>query len=206
MSLQLSPEIIDLLQKSGLHEIAAHGWIHEPLSALPLDQQRELIAKSRDYLEKAAGQRPVGFRSPYGDITNHMIPILKDLGFIYDSSLTADESPYEVNIEGRPSGMIELPASLDLEDSALFLYNGVTSGIMSPRDVLQVYKDAFDTIYEEGSMILFIMHPHISSRPSRIIVLKEIIEYIKNRGDVWFATHQQTAEYVKEQLGLTGSQ
>jgi peptidoglycan-N-acetylglucosamine deacetylase len=202
VSLQLTPEIKNILKKSGHHEVGVHGWIHEPLSTMTREQQRSLIKMSQDYLEEAMGQKPVGFRAPYGDITECMIPILKELGFLYDSSLNADESPYEAISNGEPSGMIVLPPAIDLEDSLLFPYNGVTSGIISPREVLQIYKDTFDTIYEEGSMMLFIMHPHVTGRASRIGVLKQIIEYMKQKGDVWFATHKQAAEYVAGEFDL----
>ena len=34
------------------------------------------------------------------------------------------------------------------------------------------------------------------------MILEELIEHIKAKGGVWFATHEQVARYVKEQAGL----
>jgi hypothetical protein len=63
--------------------------------------------------------------------------------------------------------------------------------------VLQVFKDEFDVAYEEGTMFLLTMHPHVIGHRSRILVLKELIDYIKDKDEnIWFATHQQIAEYV----------
>ena len=51
-------------------------------------------------------------------------------------------------------------------------------------------------------MFLLTMHPHYIGHRSRIVVLRELIEYIQSKGDVWFATHLQAVEYVKAQAGM----
>jgi hypothetical protein len=43
------------------------------------------------------------------------------------------------------------------------------------------------------------MHPHIIGHRSRISVLEELIQYIRSRAGVWFATHEEIARYVKSQ-------
>ena len=37
---------------------------------------------------------------------------------------------------------------------------------------------------------------------SRIVVLEELIRHINARGDVWFATHEESADYVRAQAGM----
>ena len=71
-----------------------------------------------------------------------------------------------------------------------------------PRELLQVYIDEFDKAYEEGTMFLLTTHPHIIGHRSRIIILEDLIEHILTKGDVWFANHQQIAEYVLGQAGM----
>lgn len=63
--------------------------------------------------------------------------------------------------------------------------------------MLEQAKDAFDLTYEEGGMMIFVMHPHISGRASRIAMLRELVEYISRHDKVWFATHRETAEFVR---------
>src|ERR1043166_2939863 len=46
------------------HEIGIHGWIHERNSILPLQAERDLQMRSADVLERIAGVRPVGIRTP----------------------------------------------------------------------------------------------------------------------------------------------
>ena len=62
--------------------------------------------------------------------------------------------------------------------------------------------DEFDKAYEEGTMFLLTTHPHIIGHRSRIIILEKLIEHILTKGDVWFANHQQIAEYVLGQAGM----
>ena len=126
--------------------------------------------------------------------------IIRGLGFLYDSSLMSDDRPYELVADGDPTGMVELPVEWILDDAPLM--NPLGNSYTPPRELLQVYIDEFDKAYEEGTMFLLTTHPHIIGRRSRVIILEELIAHIQTKGDVWFATHQQVAEYVKAQAGL----
>jgi hypothetical protein len=47
------------------------------------------------------------------------------------------------------------------------------------------------------------MHPHYIGHRSRIIILEQLIEHIQSKGNIWFATHRQVAEYVKDKAGIS---
>ena len=190
----------DVIQSSGRHEFAVHGWIHERNSDLPADVERELVQRAVDYLTQATGERPVGYRAPSWNFSPNTLDIIRDLGFLYDSSLMADDRPYELNAAGEPTGLIELPVEWILDDAPLV--NPLGGRYSAPRDVLQVYKDEFDVAYEEGTMFLLTMHPHYIGHRSRIVILRELIDYIRAKDGVWFATHRQAAEYVKEKADI----
>ncbi len=198
VSLQLAPEMMEIINESGHHEYAVHGWIHERAADLSPKEQREKLVNSVMQIEKLTGQRPVGFRAAGSSLTELTLPLLKELGFMYDSSLLADDFPYELNIDGKPSGLVELPPVYNLSDIALTITDRYAGGIYTPREVLQQAKDAFDVTYAEGGMMIFVMHPHISGRASRIVMLKELVKYMKARDDIWFATHKQAAEYIRQ--------
>jgi hypothetical protein len=48
--------------------------------------------------------------------------------------------------------------------------------------VAQVWIDEFDKAYEEGTMFLLTMHPHISGHRSRIVALEQLIAHIQQKG------------------------
>ena len=200
VSLVVAPEMVDIIQASGRHEFGVHGWIHELNSALDAETERDLVIRATDYLEEVTGRRPVGYRAPSWNFSPNTLDIIRGLGFLYDSSLMADDRPYELLQNGEPTGMIELPVEWILDDAPLLNPRG--NSYTAPRELLQVYIDEFDKAYEEGTMFLLTTHPHIIGHRSRIVILEELIAHIQQTGNVWWATHEQAARYVKEQAGL----
>ena len=200
VSLVIDPSQIDIIQAAGHHEFAIHGWIHELNSSLDAETERALLERAVDYMTDVTGTRPLGYRAPSWNFSPNTLDIIREMGFLYDSSLMADDRPYEINANGEPTGMIELPVEWILDDAPLF--NPLGNRYSPPREVLQVWKDEFDGAYAEGTMFLLTMHPHVIGHRSRIVVLDELIQYIKGHEDVWFGTHLQAAQWVKEQAGM----
>ena len=197
VSLILQPDMVDVIQQSGRHEFWFHGWIHELNTELDADTERDLIGRATDYLESVTGRRPVGYRAPSWNFSPNTLRIVREFGFLYDSSLMADDRPYELLQNGEATGIVELPVEWILDDAPLLNPRGTS--YTPPRDLLQVYIDEFDKAYEEGTMFLLTTHPHIIGHRSRILILEELISHIQSVGNVWFATHEQVARYVLEQ-------
>jgi peptidoglycan/xylan/chitin deacetylase (PgdA/CDA1 family) len=201
-SLKLAPQQAGLIQTSGRHEIAVHGWIHERNSALDGDTERRLLEQAVDAIEEIAGTRPVGYRAPSWNFSPNTLSIVRDLGFVYESSLMADDRPYELVGDGEATGIVELPVEWILDDAPLF--NPAGTRYSPPRDVMQVWIDEFDRAWEERTMLLLTMHPHIVGHRSRIVALQGLIDHIQAKGGAWFATHETAARYVREQAGMDG--
>jgi peptidoglycan/xylan/chitin deacetylase (PgdA/CDA1 family) len=179
------------------HEIAIHGWIHERNSELPAAAERDLQMRAADALEKVSGMRPVGIRTPSWDFSPHTLAISREIGLLYDSSLMADDDPYELLENGEAMGMVELPVEWIRDD---YIYFGMDRSApirphMAPSAVLEVFEQEFAGAYDEGGMFLLTMHPDISGHHSRIGMIDELIARIRSRPDVWFATHAEIAQY-----------
>jgi peptidoglycan/xylan/chitin deacetylase (PgdA/CDA1 family) len=181
------------------HEIGLHGWIHERNSELPLEAERDLQMRSADVLEKVAGVRPVGIRTPSWDFSPNTLAITKEMGLIYDSSLMADVDCYELLMNGEETGVVELPVEWIRDDAVYFNMNRFASlrPYTAPTDVFDIFKREFDAAYREGGLFQLTMHPHISGYRSRIWILDELIEHMRSQGEVWFATHADIVRYVK---------
>ena len=117
MSLQFNPEMLDAIQAAGHHEIGIHGWIHETNSLLEADEERALLERAVAYLTEVTGERPVGYRAPSWNFSPNTLDIILDMDFLYDSSLMADDRPYEIVANGEPTGLIELPVEWILDDA-----------------------------------------------------------------------------------------
>ena len=118
VSAALHPQMIKEIQAPGRHEIGIHGWIHERLP--PLNNEKEeqrLLTQSIDLLTKMTGKRPVGYRAPSWQFSFWTMKQVKDAGFLYDSSLMASDDAYELLLDGKPTGVVELPIERILDDS-----------------------------------------------------------------------------------------
>ncbi len=199
-SLKLAPEQADLIQAPGMHEIGLHGWIHELNTSLDGETEARLLRQASDAIEEITGVRPIGYRAPSWNHSPNTLSIIREMGLLYESSLMADDRPYELVQDGEPTGLVELPVEWILDDAPLF--NPLGNRYMNPRDVLQVWIDEFDKAWEERTMFLLTMHPHIVGHRSRIVVLEELIDHIKAKNGVWFGTHAEAARWVREQAGM----
>jgi peptidoglycan-N-acetylglucosamine deacetylase len=198
VSAALHPQMIkDILASPLKHEIGVHGWIHELLPALNNEaEEQRLLNQAIDYLTKAMGRRPVGYRAPSWQFSKWTPGQIKAAGFLYDSSLMASDDAYEIVIDGSPSGVVELPIERILDDAPYFGGNADGSN-PAPGAVLEVFRMEFDVAYEEGGLYVLTMHPHIMGHRSRVAILERLIEHMKAKPGVWFATHEDVARYVK---------
>jgi peptidoglycan-N-acetylglucosamine deacetylase len=191
----LHPEMIQEIKKRQRHEVGIHGWIHEnPMELDDPVEERRLISQALDLLEKQWGQRPTGNRNPSWTMSRHTMGLLEKAGLLYDSSLQAMDEPHDVLIDGRSTGMVELPVNWILDD-APFL--PATAALPSARLILKTFQDDFDVAYREGTLFMLTMHPHITGQRSRMKYLEELIVYMKSKPGVWFATADQIARHLK---------
>ena len=196
MVAQLHPDEQRELADDG-HEIGIHGWIHELNSQLPPADERDLQMRAADVLEKISGQRPVGIRTPSWDFSDHTLSISREMGLLYDSSLMADDEPYELIENGEATGMVELPVEWIRDDAVYFNMDRFSAlrPYTPPSAVLEIFMAEFDGAFEENGLFLLTMHPHIIGHRSRLAILDELIRYIRSHTGVWFATHAEVARY-----------
>jgi peptidoglycan-N-acetylglucosamine deacetylase len=184
------------------HEIGLHGWIHELNSALPEAAERELHFRSADALEKITGVRAVGMRTPSWDFSPATLKIQRELGLIYDSSLFADDDPYELLERGEPTGIVELPVEWIRDDAPYLsmLRMQATRPYTPPPAVFDIFRREFDRAWEDGGLFLLTMHPHVIGYRSRMFIIEDLIAHMKAKGGCWFATHADIARCCAAQL------
>ncbi len=205
------PSTVEAIRDGG-HEIGHHGWVHENPAKLTPDQERDVMRRGFDALEKVVGLRPTGYRSPAWDISDLTIPLILENGFRYDSSMMGSDchaywcrigdklSATEAWEFGDPVDLVELPVAWSLDDFPNFEYYfgplGTLQTAQSPRSLLQMWKDEFDYIYEHETDAIFMptFHPQVIGRGHRMVLLEGLIDHIKGREDVHFTTCADYAE------------
>ena len=180
------------------HEVALHGWIHERNTALDPGTERDLMLRAADVLERQAGTRPSGLRTPSWDFSAATLDLVRELGLAYDSSLMADDEPYELLSRGEPTGVVELPVEWIRDDAPYFMMERFASlrPYTPPREVGRIWRDEFDGARAQGGLFQLTLHPHIIGHRSRMVVLAELLEHIAGTGDAWFATHADVVAHV----------
>lgn len=180
------------------HEVGIHGWIHERNSVLPEEAERDLMLRSADVLERITGARPVGIRTPSWDFSPHTLAITRDMGLLYDSSLMADVDCYELLLDGKPTGVIELPVEWIRDDAVYFNMNrfGGLRPYTPPQGVFDIFRRELEAAAAEGGLFQLTMHPHMIGYRSRMWILDELIGLAKSLGPVWFATHADVVRYA----------
>ncbi len=196
----LHEEEIKAILAKERHEIGMHGWIHERNSLLSEEEERELMQKSYHTLKKMTGKAPVGIRTPSWDFSLSTLKIIRELGLLYDSSLMADDRPYEILEDGQPTGVVELPVEWLLDDYPYFGFDRYASirPHIAPLDVFSIWAAEFDKAFQEGTLLILTMHPKITGHRSRITMLEKLIQHMLSYEKVWFATHEDIARFVKE--------
>ncbi|HEV7627028.1 MAG TPA: polysaccharide deacetylase, partial [Streptomyces sp.] len=184
------------------HEVGVHGWIHERNTLLGAEDEKTLIRRALETLTEITGSAPTGIRTPSWDFSDSTLQTVLDLGFAYDSSLMADDEPYEVLAHGSATGLVEIPVDWIRDDAPYFTMDRFSSvrPYTRPRDVLEIWKDEFDAAYRDGGVFQLTMHPHVIGHRSRLVILRELLDHIGAHNDVWFATHAQLAGTARDQL------
>jgi hypothetical protein len=85
-ALERNHELLRKIRTAG-HEIGNHSFKHDPWLHLYSEKEIETeIAAAEEHIERAIGQRPVGFRAPGYSATQAVLRILERRGYRYDAS------------------------------------------------------------------------------------------------------------------------
>jgi peptidoglycan/xylan/chitin deacetylase (PgdA/CDA1 family) len=196
------PDSIAAIVAAG-HEIAAHGDRHERVAKLGRDAERGVLERCVSGLERATGERPVGYRCPGWEISPNTIALLEELDFIYDSSqMATDFTPYLSRRDdrvdddrrwllGTESTVWELPVAWELDDFPYFVIQPPNLGPgRNPEDVFAMWRAEYDAarrLVPDGVFTLT-MHPQVIGRGPRLAVLERLIEHIRAGEQAEFRT------------------
>lgn len=203
VSAMINAEEVRTVVSAG-HELGMHSWIHEFNSRLDEATERNLARRAADVLERLSGARPVGMRTASWDFSPYTLKIARQMGLLYDSSLMADDEPYELIEDGEPTGVVEIPVEWIRDDAPYVAMDRMTGArpYGGPSMVFDIFSRELEAAWDEGGLFQLTMHPHHVGHRSRIFILEEIIRLAKSKGDVWFCTHAELARYCADEAGL----
>ncbi|HEY5434737.1 MAG TPA: polysaccharide deacetylase [Candidatus Limnocylindrales bacterium] len=182
------PDTIGAILDGG-HELACHGWYHEDLSELPEDEQREILDRASAAVAEVSGEPPRGHRAPYWALGERTLELVEAAGFVYDSSLMADDyrlyrtrhgdhhSTTAGTTFGREGALVQVPVYWGLDDWPIFEPGPGRDGLAAPSRVLEIWSGELHYAWQHapGGLLSIAMHPECIGRGHRMAMLEAFI-------------------------------
>ena len=159
LNAELYPDALRELAAAG-HEVALHGWRHEPWGGLDPATERELFERGVEAFGPL-GLRPLGFRPPGGELTTATLGLLRELGFTYCSP--------EGSAVSERGGITILPFRWEHVDAWYYL-----DGFDGPPSAAAVRDAMLGAVESEYATLIF--HPFLTDTDERFGVLREVLE------------------------------
>lgn len=181
------PSIVADIISAG-HEIVAHSTDMNGTIATGLDEadERALIARSLDTLERVAGARPRGWLSIARSQSVATPRLLAEAGVGYMLDWVNDELPYRMTTPA--GGIVNLPLNHELSDRQV-----ITVQQQSANSYGEQARDAFTWLAAEsrvhgGRMLPLHWTPYIVGLPYRIGEVEGLLRWLADQPETWFAT------------------
>lgn len=194
VALERNLELAAAVREAG-HEVAGHGWRWSEHWTMDREEERTRLRAAIRSIERTCGERPCGWYCRYGPSVHTRELLVEEGGFLYDSDAYNDDIPYFVEVGGRRH--LVLPYTLVFNDIRYpFL------GYGSPADFYETCRSGLDCLWDEGAtaprMMTIGLHPRLAGQPGRSTMVRNLLEYALEKGDVWIATRLQIAHHWRE--------
>ena len=191
------PEIIHEAKRLGW-ELLGHGETNAlRINEMDPQRERESIFAALDRIEKAWGERPVGWLGPGLAETWHTLEHLHAAGIRYVADWVNDDQPYTMEI-GKPA-MVSLPYSVQTNDVPAYF-----DMKCSVPEFERTLKAQFDVLYREsavsGRVMAIAVHPFLTGQPHRIGALDAALEHICSHDGVWLATGREIVAHYQKSI------
>jgi allantoinase len=175
-------------------EFMGHAYDQGPIHKI--DDQRAMIHRSMDILERFTGKRAKGWLGPGLTQTLETPDLLKEAGVQYIGDWVWDDEPSQIATAHGP--LVTLPYTVELNDIPTMLVQHHESPYW-----LQRCKDSFNRLHAEGAerakIMAIAIHPYISGQPHRIRYLEEVYEYCRQQEGVVFMNGEEILDWYRTQ-------
>jgi allantoinase len=174
-------------------EFMGHSFVQGPIHQL--EDQRGVIHRSLDLLQKFTGKRPVGWLGPGLTQTYETPELLAEAGIQYIGDFVYDDEPTEIHTKKGP--LVTLPYTVELNDIPMMIVQHHRAD-----ELLRRASDQFDRLYLEGAtrakILSLAIHPYITGVPHRIKYLEEFLAYASSHAGVAFWTGEEILAWYRE--------
>lgn len=211
-SAETFPHMVERIVAAG-HEIGGHGYSHENAVEMSEQQERDVIFTATEILQKFSGEKPVGYITPWWEMSARTAATLIEAGYEYDKSQGLhDFQPFYARVgdswtkidysqpastwmkplqRGTEIDLVEFGGIWEVDDLPPMMFNKHNPnsfGFTNPRDIEDMWREQFDWAYDNYDYAVFpiTMHPDVSGRPHVLPMLERLIKHMAERPGVSF--------------------
>ena len=183
------PQVVQACVDAGW-ELNAHGYEQVPMHKV--EDQRAVINKSIETIERFWGRRPRGWFGPGLTQTFDTLDYLSEAGIEYIGDWVLDDEPVTLKTKHKP--VVALPYNFEIHDIVLFTSQYHPSAVFYERAM-----DQFDCLYEEAAerpkIMAIACHPYLSGVPHRLAHVERTFAEILGREGVVSWTGEQILDW-----------
>ena len=192
------PELVQAFAARG-DELIGHGHSNaERQGQLSEDEERALLQRCRDRIERESGQAPAGWLSPWIS-ESHLTPdLLAETGYRYTLNWCHDDQPMRMRTRGG-GRLWAVPYPQELNDIPM-----IVARQMDSRAFCDMVVDNFEEMLTQSQAQPLVMglalHPYIVGQPYRLRHLREVLGHLaraRDEGRVWFTTPGAIAHHME---------
>ncbi|HVE10966.1 MAG TPA: polysaccharide deacetylase, partial [Paraburkholderia sp.] len=181
-------------------EFMGHAFEQMPIHKV--EDQKSMIERSMDVLEKFVGKRPVGWLGPGLTQTLETPELLAGAGVRYIGDWVYDDEPTTIATGNGP--LVTLPYTMENNDITMMMVQHHEAAYWTQKCI-----DTFDRYYQEGAerpkIMAMAIHPYISGQPFRIGYLEKVYEHINRHAGVLHWNGEQILEWYRGQQRVAGA-
>ncbi len=188
-----SPEAVKAVADGG-HEVLSHSYAMDVVPALLSEEdERKNIERCTTLLERASGQKVVGWLSPRGTSGAQTPRMLAEAGYRWYGDVFDDDLPYVLTFDNRK--IVAIPLATDVNDMPFMKYGN------APQMMLNSFEQNVMIARERDELALIDVtnHAHIFGHPRGAYFFEKIVERAVSSHDIWVGTRAQIADHMLAQ-------
>lgn len=186
-----SPDTVKAIAAGG-HEVLSHSYTMDVIPALLSDEDEvKNIERCTKLLEKASGQKILGWLSPRGTSKPSTPKRLAEAGYRWYGDVFDADLPY---VTGHGNNrIVAIPLSYDVNDMPSMKYGH------PPRMMLESFNEVIEIARARADELRIIdvtSHAHIFGHHRGAYYYEKIIEQAGSSPDIWVGTRAQIADHM----------
>jgi hypothetical protein len=188
------PAVVEACLKNNW-ELNAHSYEQIPMHRL--DDERAVIRRSVETIQKFSGTRPRGWFGPGLTQTDHTLDYLVEAGIEYIGDWVLDDEPVTLRTTSRP--VVALPYNFEIHDIVLMALQHHPSEAIHQR-ALEHFECLWEESAERPKIMAIACHPYLSGVPHRFRHVARTFEALAGRKGVvawdgarildWYLSHR----------------